>query len=210
MWVPFVFFLSFPFFLILSFPFFLILSYKMSEWTPVLSKKEAKQYKAVQRVLNRFSKSVDFASLVDANGLPIPVDMHWPTVEKKVSPLLSEACGSTKGCDLHDGLDNYPQYVKFLSEYPVPIYHISSEENRDMGYVKGYSGRRPYTESITIKIWTFAAPDVPVIHQYNLDVDGVQRKNVSCTYMYSYSPLSDDEYCMMENEECLLALSKLI
>lgn len=217
--------LSFPFFPFLCFATLSFLSVflsKMNDWTYVISKSQlkaekaakkameieiankraeaamnaAKFYKAVQPFKDAIATStIDLSNSVDKNGYPRPVEMVWPTVEKKKSPLLSEARGSTNGSDLVPFyLDEFPRFVKFLSAYTVPIYDIEFEEHTDMGYVDGREGRSPYTDSVTVKILTFAAKNVPVIHVYDMYVYRVAKKNVRCNYSYSYIPSLTAEY----------------
>ncbi len=215
----------------------------MSDWTYVVSKSELKAEKAAKKAMELemanaaakaakkaaefhkavkafkdaiASSTVDLSTIVDMNGYPKPVEMAWPTVEKKDSYILSEVRGSTKGCDLVPAYwSKYTKVVKFLSEYTVPIYDIEYEENQDMGYVCGYEGRCPYTESITLKILTFAGKNIPVVHVYTMDVDGVQAKNVECRYEYSYlpslTPFAELEYFgdMDFEDECWIRLASL-
>ncbi len=211
------------------------------EWTPVLSKNQLKAAKAAQKAFERrmFEKAkkteaiikavekfmvalskntttIDYTSLVDKRGYPRPVEMEWPTLKhEEDSPLLSETCGSTKGSHFAyylEELDKYTLFIKFLSSYTVPIYDIRIKEHTDMGYVPGYKGRRPYTESITVKILTFAGKDLPVVHEYNMDVYRIPPENVKCIYTRSYSPsFSVSEYYdASEFEgECWMRLANL-
>ena len=189
----------------------------MSDWIPVLSKKEAKHAKAMQRVIEKYTDAlnkskIDFTSLVGTDGYPKPVDMEWPAVQKKDSHLLSEVRGSTKGGDLIPyELSEYTQVVKFLTDYPLPIYDIETEYHEDMGYVRGYKGRCPYVECIDLKILTFAGPNLPVVYVYNAYVHRVKNKSVVARYRYSYSPAKTDydDLDYADNTNILMSLANL-
>ncbi len=194
------------------------------EWTPVLSAKDRKEAKRLQEKLaedERFvnstveivkSKNVDFSALVEmptefVNSKPCgtmrPVAVsEWPTVTKQTSCLLSECVGSTAGKDLlpHTYMGDYAKFAELINNYPVPIYHIDFDAHEDMGY--DHKGRRaPYTESYTVSIWTYAADQVPVVHKYDLNVDGYKKQAAPCYYRHSYSPVDVLSECKEENYE---------
>jgi hypothetical protein len=208
----------------------------MSDWTYVLSRKEAREEKIrqvtqknEQRLLHEYTERnksiVDYSTLVDKSGVPNPVSMgsiNWPSIAKNPdSPLLSETVGSTDGTVLVERvyLESYTKFKNILSKYTVPIYHIDYEEHTDMGYDS--KGRRaPYVESITVSVWTFAAANVPVIHVYEIDVDRYSRKGShnegTCSYKYSYSPVNyaidnenDHDYDYYTIKPCVLRMIAL-
>jgi hypothetical protein len=178
----------------------------MSDWTYVVSKSQLKAEKAAKKAMEleianaaakaakkakEFQKAVepfkaalatstvDYKSLVDKKGYPRPVEMSWPSHGSNLIPYE---------------LEDYPQIVRFLSGYTVPIYDIRIKEYTDMGYVPGYNGRRPYTDSLTIRIITFASKDLPIIHEYDVNVHRVPKKDVHCYYTHSYVPSFTEEY----------------
>jgi hypothetical protein len=198
----------------------------MSDWTPVLTRKQAKQAAAMKRQederihwLDRFLESavalvrkqgVDFASLGDSDifskthGQLKPVSVNWPEVKvNPASPLLSEKIGSTNGKDLIKNfyyLRDFGKLVKLVSNFPNPIYHIDYDVYEDMGYCDSYEGRIPYTDSISVRIWTYAADNVPVSYTYDMDVDvsPKMQNSVNCCYSYASSPV-DVAAGMQEN-----------
>jgi hypothetical protein len=196
----------------------------MSEWIPVLSMKETKRAKKLQRFkttsLEIINKTrINYCDLVDTDnnsisyGLPKPVDMPWPDISQDTtSPLLSERIGSTNGKDFVEHLDylaSYKNFADLLTKYTVPIYHIDYIENMDMGYDARYKCRAPYVESYTINVWTYAVENVPVIHTYCLNV-GRNKSSAYCSYEYSYSPVNDvkHEYEWSEHLDCILRMMK--
>ncbi len=228
---------SFPF-RIHSFPFLTTMASYTSnmsdEWTPVISPKDRKEAKRLQKKwaeeakrqeerlaeAERFvnsaleivkSKNVYFNALVDmpkafVNNNPCgtmrPVTVSWPAVTKQSSYLLSECVGSTAGKDLlpHTYMDEYAKFAELVKNYPVPIYHIDYKTHEDMGY--DHTGcRAPYIDSYTIHIWTYAADQVPVVHKYDLNVDGYKKQEAPCYYRHSYSPVDMLSRCKEENYE---------
>jgi hypothetical protein len=136
-------------------------------------------------------------------GTMRPVTVSWPTVTKQSSYLLSECVGSTAGKDLlpHTYIGDYAKFAELVNNYPVPIYHIEIEDHEDMGYDSRYECRAPYTESYTVRIWTYAADKVPVVHTYDLRADGYKKQLAPCYYRYSYSPVEVLSKCKEEYYE---------
>lgn len=197
----------------------------MSEWIPVLSMKETKRAKKLQRFkttsLEIINKTrINYCDLVDTDnnsisyGLPKHLDIAWPIISQDTtSPLLSESIGSTNGKDFVEHLDSLASYKKFadlLTRYTVPIYHIDYIENMDMGYDVRFNCRAPYVDSYTINVWTYAAENLPVIHTYCLNVDCLSKNSAYCCYEYSYSPVKDVEHEQewSEHIDCIMRMMK--
>ncbi len=114
---------------------------------------------------------------VDAKGLPTNFNTEiWPHLEHE--PLEAVIAYRSQAI------------VKFISEYTVPIYHISFEWEDDMEY--GCNGdRTPVSYINHMYIWTFYK-EHPIIHVYSA------YKEKSVGYKYSISPFISEETKMYD------------
>ena len=200
------------------------------EWTPVLTRKEKKVIAAMcRKEAERDAKVEHFLRVVStAPSVQQGPVTHWPAVAfNKASPLLSECIGSTKGKDFlaqFPYLSMYQQFVTFMTNYPHPIYHIDYETQEDMGYDDN-GERAPYIDNVILSVWTYASNEVPVIHEYVMNVmdmygmDGYtnpKRKDpntVRCDYLRSCSPvavcINQQSYCEENYVDCTMRMMEL-
>lgn len=109
-------------------------------------------------------------------------EMDWPIVTKtKNSVLLSERYGTTNG-RWHIPVDEAAATAirDLLTSYKVPVYHVTVDEFTDMGPMPGHRGRVPYIDSRYIYVWTFSAPNTPVVHVYHQGGD--RCDDLTCHY----------------------------
>jgi hypothetical protein len=182
-----------------------------------MSRKEAKQQKAHNKMVEAYTalvdsvKPIDMTTVTDTAGIPTPVAMDWPVITKNAeSSLYSEQIGSSDPSVLIGSfcyLNTFKKFSDFLSKYQVPIYHIDYEENTDMRYDRRRGHRAPYVESIYVKVWTYAAKNTPVVHFYEIDVDSYSRESAPYFYRYSYSQ-TYDEY-EEDSMECVMRMVSL-
>jgi hypothetical protein len=171
----------------------------MSEWTLIISRKEEKRVRKIMNAIDAANNIIDDASITYTapnNNLKLV----WPTIVHKTSPLLSEAIGSTNSKDLlkYTALGKYKNVAELFNNYPIPIYHFDYDINKDIGHNK--KGRRaPYIESYIFRIWTYAAEKIPIIHEYELLVDGYTNTSAPCYYKYCYSPIKTIQSCKSDD-----------
>lgn len=138
---------------------------------------------------------------------PIPT-MDWPAVTTDTeSVLLSERYGTTDGqWDIPVDEDAADAIRDLLAAYKVPVYHITIDEFTDMGYMPGHKGRVPYIDSRYVYVWTFSAPQTPVVHIYWQGGD--KHEDHTCTYEKTVASalLTDPAYECAEIIERLKAL----